>query len=125
MNKIEVSAYSVQWAIDAQEAAANRVELCDNIYEGGTTPSIASIELARKHLNIELYVIIRPRGGDFLYSDIEFETMKRDIELAKKTGIDGFVFGILNIDGSIQILLTVKSGFSLTNSTTPIVNPLG
>ncbi|MEN8120832.1 MAG: copper homeostasis protein CutC [Bacteroidota bacterium] len=102
MNTIEVSAYSVQWAIDAQKAGANRVELCDNIYEGGTTPSLASIELARKHLDIELYVIIRPRGGDFLYSDIEFETMKRDIELAKNAGVDGLVFGILNIDGSID-----------------------
>ena len=106
MNKIEVSAYSVQWAIDAQKAGAHRVELCDNIYEGGTTPSIASIELARKHLNIELYVIIRPRGGDFLYSDIEFKTMKRDIELAKSAGVDGFVFGILNMNGSIDIKRT-------------------
>ncbi|RLD68013.1 MAG: copper homeostasis protein CutC [Bacteroidetes bacterium] len=100
---IEVSAYSVQWAIDAQKAGAHRVELCDNIYQGGTTPSIASIELARKHLQIELYVIIRPRGGDFLYSDIEFETMKRDIEMAKTIGIDGFVFGLLNKDGSIDV----------------------
>ncbi len=103
MNIVEVSAYSVQWAIDAQKAGAHRVELCDNIYEGGTTPSIASIQLARKHLKIELYVIIRPRGGDFLYSDIEFETMKRDIEIAKNVGVDGFVFGLLNIDGSIDI----------------------
>ena len=103
MNTIEVSAYSVQWAIDAQKAGAQRVELCDNIYEGGTTPSIASIELARKHLDIELYVIIRPRGGDFLYSDIEFETMKRDIEHAKAAGVDGLVFGLLNKDGSVDI----------------------
>ena len=103
MNTIEVSAYSVQWAIDAQKAGAHRVELCDNIYEGGTTPSIACIKLARKNLQIELYVIIRPRGGDFLYSDIEFETMKRDIEIAKEAGVDGFVFGLLNIDGSIDM----------------------
>ena len=103
MNKIEISAYSVQWAIDAQKAGAQRVELCDNIHEGGTTPSLASIELARKNLDIELYVIIRPRGGDFLYTDIEFETMKRDIELAKATGIDGLVFGLLNKNGSVDI----------------------
>lgn len=100
--KIEVSAYSVQWAIDAQTAGADRVELCDNIHEGGTTPSYASIELTRKQLDIELYVIIRPRGGDFLYSDVEFETMKRDIQIAKELGVDGLVFGLLNIDGRID-----------------------
>ena len=100
--KLEVSAYSVQWAVDAQKAGADRVELCANLYEGGTTPSYAAIELARKYLDIELYVIIRPRGGDFLYSDIEFETMKRDIIAAKKLGVDGLVLGILNIDGSID-----------------------
>jgi len=101
--KLEVSAYSVQWAIDAQTAGADRVELCENIYEGGCTPSFASIELARKYLDIELYVIIRPRGGDFLYSALEFETMKRDIQTAKSLGADGLVFGLLNIDGSIDI----------------------
>lgn len=106
MYKIEVSAYSVQWCIDAQNAGANRVELCDNIYEGGTTPSIGSIELARKHLAVELYVIIRPRGGDFLYSDIEFETMKKDIELAKTAGVDGLVFGLLKKNGSIDVQRT-------------------
>ncbi len=106
MNTIEVSAYSVQWAIDAQEAGANRIELCDNIHEGGTTPSIASVELARKYLSIELYVIIRPRGGDFLYSDIEFETMKHDIEMTKSARVDGFVFGLLNKDGSIDVRRT-------------------
>ena len=76
MNLVEVSAYSVPWAIDAQNSGAQRVELCDNMYEGGTTPSIASMILARKNLHIDLYVIIRPRGGDFLYTDLEFEIMK-------------------------------------------------
>ena len=99
---IEISSYSVQWAIDAQQAGANRIELCDNIYEGGTTPSYASIKLARKYLDIELFILIRPRGGDFLYSDLEFETMKSDIEIAKKLGADGLVFGLLKSDGSID-----------------------
>lgn len=89
-------------AIAAQQGGADRVELCDNLMEGGTTPSFASIELARKFLNIGLQVIIRPRGGDFLYTYLEFEIMKRDIEIAKKLGVDGVVFGILDKNGEID-----------------------
>lgn len=103
---VEISAYSVQWAIDAQNAGATRIELCENIYEGGTTPSHASIELARNYVDIDLFVIIRPRGGDFFYTDIEVETMRRDIEIAKKIGVDGLVFGLLNLDGTVDIKRT-------------------
>lgn len=98
----EICVDSPESALAAQEGGADRIELCDNLIEGGTTPSIGSIEIARKLLNIKLHVIVRPRGGDFLYSDIEFEIMKRDIETAKRAGVDGVVFGILKQDGSID-----------------------
>jgi len=78
------------------------------LFEGGTTPSYGSIEIARRLLHIKLHVIIRPRGGDFLYSDVEFEVMKRDIESAKELGVDGFVIGILKADGSIDTERTTE-----------------
>ena len=100
--KLEVCIDSVQSAINAEKGGASRVELCDNLFEGGTTPSAGTIELARQHINIGLQVIIRPRGGDFLYSDLEFEIMKKDILLAKQLGADGVVFGILKADGTVD-----------------------
>jgi len=100
---LEICANSVDSAIMAQLGGAHRVELCDNILEGGTTPSYGSIQLARKKLAIDLNIIIRPRGGDFLYSEIEFEMMRKDIQIAKKSGVNGVVFGILLPDGSIDI----------------------
>ncbi len=99
---LEVCVDSVESALAAQEGGAQRVELCDNLVEGGTTPSAGTIELARKHLHIALNVIIRPRGGDFFYSDIEFEIMQRDIEFAKQLGADGVVIGILKPNGTID-----------------------
>jgi copper homeostasis protein len=100
--QLEINSYSVQSVINAQNGGAQRVELCDNFPEGGTTPSYGTILLARGKLDIQLYVIVRPRGGDFLYSDIEFEIMKKDIEMCKKLGVDGVVIGILNADGTID-----------------------
>jgi len=100
---IEVCVDSVESAMAAQQGGADRVELCDNLMEGGTTPSAGAIELARKHLDLGLQVIIRPRGGDFCYSDIEFEIMQRDIDVAKDLGADGIVIGILRPDGSIDV----------------------
>jgi copper homeostasis protein len=100
--KIEVCAYSVQSAITAQEAGAFRVELCSNYFEGGTTPSAGTIQLAREALKIKLNVIIRPRGGDFLYSDCEYSTMLKDIETAMKLGADGIAAGILTADGRVE-----------------------
>jgi copper homeostasis protein len=99
---LEVCANSVDSAIAAQEGGAIRVELCDNLHEGGTTPSYGQIELARKLLKIKLYVLIRPRGGDFLYSDTEFEIMKADIRYCTATGCDGVVIGVLNADGTVD-----------------------
>jgi len=99
---IEVVCYSVESAIAAQGGGADRVELCGGLTEGGTTPSSGTIEAARKHLTIDLFVMIRPRSGDFLYSDVEFDIMKRDIEDCKRTGVDGVVLGMLNAEGSVD-----------------------
>jgi len=101
-HKLEITVNSITSALIAQNSGADRIELCDNFAEGGTTPSAGAIQLARKHLTIELFVIIRPRGGDFLYNDIEFEIMKQDIIFAKEAGIDGVVFGILKEDGTVD-----------------------
>ena len=99
---LEVCANSAASALAAQEGGAVRVELCENLHEGGTTPSPGQIALARKQLHIKLYVLIRPRGGDFLYSDDEFEVMKRDIQYCIDAGCDGVVIGILKADGSVD-----------------------
>jgi copper homeostasis protein len=90
-------------AIEAQKGGADRVELCENLHDGGTTPSTGMILFARKNLHIGLYVMVRPRGGDFLYSDAEFEIMAEDIKAAKNLGADGVVFGILKADGAIDV----------------------
>jgi copper homeostasis protein len=100
---VEVCVDSVESAIAAERGGADRVELCDNLLEGGTTPSAGAIEIARKNLSVKLQVIIRPRGSDFCYSDIEFEVMKRDIAVAKNLGADGVVIGMLTEDGGVDI----------------------
>ncbi len=99
---IEVCVNSAVSAVEAQKGGADRVELCENMHDGGTTPSAGSILLARKKLHIALFIMIRPRGGDFLYSDFEFGIMKKDILTAKELGADGVVFGILRPDGTID-----------------------
>jgi len=78
------------------------VELCDNLHDGGTTPGQGSITAAREHLHIDLNVIVRPRGGDFLYSDLEFEIMKTEVARCREEGVDGVVIGILERDGSVD-----------------------
>ncbi|MCL2416727.1 MAG: nucleotidyltransferase domain-containing protein [Bacteroidales bacterium] len=100
---IEVCTDSLDSALVAQKAGAHRVELCTNLSEGGTTPSFGVLNLARKLLSIKLYVLIRPRGGDFLYNDLEFETMKSEIEYCGKIGCDGVVIGMLNSDGTVDM----------------------
>jgi copper homeostasis protein len=103
---IEVCATSLDSAIAAEQGGAKRIELCDNIIEGGTTPSSGTILLARKYLKIDLFILIRPRGGDFLYNDIEFELMKADIIMAKKLKADGVVIGILDKNGFVDMKRT-------------------
>lgn len=100
---IEVCANSVQSAINAQLGGAARVELCCDLEHGGLTPSLASIQLARKHLNIELFVLIRPRTGDFCYNGLEYEIIKKDIENAKTWGVDGVVIGLLKTSGKVDV----------------------
>jgi copper homeostasis protein len=103
MYKFEICANSVSSCIAAQEGGADRVELCAGIPEGGTTPSYGMIRNARQNISIALNVIIRPRGGDFLYSEQEIQEMLYDINIAKELGADGLVFGCLNPDGSVDM----------------------
>ena len=102
IHQLEIIGFNIESCIIAQEAGADRIELCSGPGEGGTTPSIGFIKAARKHLAIELFPIIRPRGGDFLYNEAEFEIMKTDINSCKQIGCDGIVIGMLNSDGSID-----------------------
>ena len=101
--ELEVCAGSLSSAINARKGGAHRIELCDNLIEGGTTPSPGVIIQAVKLLNIPVFVLIRPRPGDFLYSDEEFEAMKEDIRFCKGNGAKGVVLGILKKDGTIDI----------------------
>lgn len=100
---LEVCANSVASALAAQEGGAFRVELCENLNEGGTTPSYGAIATARKLIAIKLNILIRPRSGDFLYTDLEFEAIKADIKLCIQAKCDGIVVGILNADGTIDV----------------------
>lgn len=103
-SKIEICANSVESAVKAQEGGAYRVELCAGIPEGGTTPSFGEIRMARQLLQqTKLHVIIRPRGGDFLYNHLEQEIMLHDIKVARQLGADGVVFGCLTAEGNVDI----------------------
>jgi copper homeostasis protein len=102
MITLEVCANSVESALAAQRGGATRIELCDNLREGGTTPSSGQIKIVRQLLSIDLYVLIRPRSGDFMYSDIEFEVMKLDIKTCIEKGCNGVVIGILKADGRVD-----------------------
>ena len=101
--KTELCAYSVDACRIAARLGVDRVELCASPAEGGVTPSMATIERVAKIEGIDVSVMIRPRGGDFLYSDDEFETMLRDIAHAREAGATGVVFGILTADGKVDV----------------------
>ena len=103
MYRFEICANSVASCVAAQEGGADRVELCAGIPEGGTTPSYGMIRNARESISIALNVIIRPRGGDFLYSESDIQEMIYDIQAAKQLGADGLVFGCLNPDGTVDM----------------------
>ena len=100
---LEVAANSVASALAAQAGGAGRVELCGALELGGLTPSYATVAMARERLRIPLYVLIRPRAGDFLYDDDECEAMRRDIETCVALGCDGVVLGVLDADGDVDM----------------------
>lgn len=115
----EICANSVESCIAAQKGGAHRVELCASMPEGGTTPSYGEIRLARKLIDIRLHVIIRPRGGDFLYSPLELDIMEEDIRMCKQIGADGVVFGCLTPEGKLDIpamkrLMKASEGMAVT-----------
>jgi copper homeostasis protein len=103
---IEIATSDFITTRSAVEGGADRIELCANLNEGGTTPSRGHIIKCRETFNVELFPIIRPRGGDFLYSKDEFGIMAADIEFCKQVGCDGIVIGLLNIDGTIDMIRT-------------------
>lgn len=115
----EICANSAESCVTAQAGGAHRVELCASMPEGGTTPSFGEIRLARKLIDIRLHVIIRPRGGDFLYTPLELDIMEEDIHMARQAGADGVVFGCLTPEGDLDMpamrrLMKISEGMSVT-----------
>jgi copper homeostasis protein len=100
---LEIATSDFETTRAAVEGGADRIELCANLNEGGTTPSYGTVYQCRESFDILLYPIIRPRGGDFLYTDDEYEIMLHDVKLCKQLGCDGIVMGLLNKDGTIDI----------------------
>lgn len=116
---VEVCANSLESALNAQKSGADRIELCSELGVGGITPSYGLLKTTRQHIVIPVHVLIRPRSGDFTYSDIEFEIMKKDIELCVELGFDGIVSGILFSDGMLDIertqeLLSISTPLKFT-----------
>lgn len=103
MQKLEIACFNLESALIAQNAGADRVELCTDISVGGITPSHETVQQAREKLSIDLYVMIRSRGGHFVYSEDEFQEMKQTISTFKKMGVNGFVFSILNKNQTIHV----------------------
>jgi copper homeostasis protein len=100
---LEIVVYNIESAQNAQKGMADRIELCDNPSEGGTTPSYGVIAQVRQHLSIDVYVMIRPRGGNFIYSIDEYHAMRKDIEMCKRLSVDGVVLGMLTEAGRIDV----------------------
>ena len=100
---LEVCVESVDHAVSAERGGAHRIELCSDLSVGGITPSSGLMKIARKHVGIPIFVLIRPRPGNFFYSKIELETMAGDIQAAKQLGMDGIVLGLLNAKGEVEV----------------------
>ncbi|ODV16788.1 MAG: copper homeostasis protein CutC [Rhodanobacter sp. SCN 68-63] len=119
MALLEVAASSLTSALAAQAGGAGRVELCGQLADGGVTPSYGLVAAARDRLQIPLYVLVRPRSGDFLYDEAEFELMQRDIEACVRLGCDGVVIGALNADAGVDLagcraLVAAAGGLGVT-----------
>ncbi len=104
--EIEICCGSIQSAANAKAGGAIRVELCQGLVEGGTTPSPATIQYAVRELGLKVFVLVRPRGGDFCYNELEVKTMEEDVAFCKEAGASGIVVGFLHPDGSIDTELT-------------------
>jgi copper homeostasis protein len=102
MSKIEIACFNPESASTAFENGADRIELCDGLSEGGTTPDFETTKQVREKINIPIFVMIRPRGGDFTYSDAEFDQMKTELVQLKSLNVDGFVFGILDKNDEVN-----------------------
>lgn len=101
--KLEICSYSVESAVLAEQYGADRIELCDNYSEGGTTPSYGAVKYAIDKLGIPTNVMVRPRGGDFLYSDVDYEIMKMEVKQMREMGAHGVVIGFLQANGDIDV----------------------
>lgn len=109
MNRIlEIAVFNIDSAIQAAQAGADRLELCENPQDGGTTPSYGFMKTVRELVSIPIFPIIRPHGGDFLYSESAYRVMQKDIALAKELGFEGVVLGLLNLDGTVDADRTAK-----------------
>ena len=100
---LEISVETLEAALAAARGGADRIELCGNLSAGGITPSAALMHAVRAHLSIPVFVMIRPRAGDFVYSDAEFSEMRRSIADAKESGMDGVVLGVLTRDHRVDV----------------------
>ena len=117
--QVEICCNSILSACNAKEGGAYRIELCQALGEGGTTPSVAAIEYCVNELNLQTRVLIRPRGGNFVYNDAEMKVILRDIELANKLGAHAVVIGFLTPEGDIDVVKTrmavdAASGMGIT-----------
>lgn len=105
---LEIAVFNIDSALAAAEAGADRLELCENPQDGGTTPSYGFMKTVRELVSIPIFPIIRPHGGDFLYTETAFRVMQKDIALAKELGFEGVVLGLLNPDGTIDAERTAR-----------------
>ena len=104
--KLEIVATSVQSAINAEKSGASLIELCSELAVGGITPSYGLIRQVLEKISIPVFVLVRPRSGNFVYSDDEFEITKKDIQICKELGCDGIVSGVLKEDNSVDLIRT-------------------
>lgn len=116
---LECCVDSVESAINAQSGGASRIELCSNLIIGGTTPDLALVREIRRHTDIRIHALIRPRFGDFCYSKYEMEIMKSQIRALKEAGVEGVVIGVLDEEGNLnkdamKELIEVADGLSIT-----------